>query len=209
MPTQTINYSFDLPIVGADDNLWGGYLNGNWTSLDALLKTHADAIIANTGSIVALSAQIYPVGSIYISVLADNPDALFGGTWVAFAEGRVLVGVGTGDAADATAWANAEKRGTEGATLTEAQLPTHTHEKGTLATSSAGSHNHGITFNNRSADGNNVNVSDLTGSGSNRNTVSAGAHTHPITGDTAEAGSGEAHNNIQPSIAVHMWQRTA
>jgi hypothetical protein len=37
MPTSTTNYTFQLPTVGADDDLWGGFLNGNWTDLDTLL----------------------------------------------------------------------------------------------------------------------------------------------------------------------------
>jgi hypothetical protein len=37
MPTPTTNYSFSIPTVGADDELWGGFLNANWTALDTLL----------------------------------------------------------------------------------------------------------------------------------------------------------------------------
>ena len=35
----------------------------------------------------------YPVGSVYISVSSTNPGTLFGGTWQAFAQGRMLVGL--------------------------------------------------------------------------------------------------------------------
>ena len=37
MPTTTTNYSWNKPTVGGDEDAWGGYLNGNWDSLDTLL----------------------------------------------------------------------------------------------------------------------------------------------------------------------------
>ncbi len=37
MATTTTNYTFNKPAVGADTNLWGGYLNDNWAKLDNLL----------------------------------------------------------------------------------------------------------------------------------------------------------------------------
>jgi hypothetical protein len=37
MPTTTTNYSWNKPVVGGDEDAWGGYLNGNWDSIDTLL----------------------------------------------------------------------------------------------------------------------------------------------------------------------------
>ena len=37
MPTTTTNYSWNKPTVGGDEDAWGGYINGNWDSLDTLL----------------------------------------------------------------------------------------------------------------------------------------------------------------------------
>lgn len=44
MATNTTNYSFIKPAVNdaADQDLWGGYLNTNWDSIDGLLKTATD-----------------------------------------------------------------------------------------------------------------------------------------------------------------------
>lgn len=39
--------------------------------------------------------NVWPVGSIYISVINVNPSEYFGGTWEAFGTGRCLVGVDT------------------------------------------------------------------------------------------------------------------
>ena len=37
MPTTTTNYSWNKPVVGGDEDAWGGYLNANWDALDTLL----------------------------------------------------------------------------------------------------------------------------------------------------------------------------
>ena len=41
--------------------------------------------------------KMYPVGSIYMSVVNTNPSEYFGGTWVAWGSGRVPVGVDASD----------------------------------------------------------------------------------------------------------------
>lgn len=64
--------------------------------------------IATTAFVQAVVQALYPIGSIYSSTSATNPQATFGfGTWIAYAAGRVLVGAGgafsgTGGSADAT-----------------------------------------------------------------------------------------------------------
>lgn len=37
MPTNTTNYALQKPVVGADSNAWGGFLNSNFDSLDGML----------------------------------------------------------------------------------------------------------------------------------------------------------------------------
>lgn len=155
--------------------------------------------------------QMYPVGSIYMSVSSANPSAYFGGTWVAWGTGRVPVGVNAND----TNFATVEKTGGAATvTLTAAQMPSHSHGVGTLATNSTGSHTHNLKNQKTTwgaSSGNKVLIDATSGytAVTNKTTTSAGAHTHTISGSTASAGSGSAHSNLQPYITCYMWKRTA
>lgn len=91
----------------------------------------------------------------------------------------------------------------------------------TGATSSAGAHSHTITVNNGGAHSHTASsattgahthtVSGTAASaGAHTHTMtvgSAGAHTHTVT--VANTGSGQAHSNMPPYLAVNMWRRTA
>ena len=88
------------------------YVNGLQSALNAK-TTLADAKLA-----------AHPVNSIYISVSSTNPASLFGGTWVSFGAGRVLVGL---DSGDSDFNQSQETGGAKTHTLTVAQMPSHTH----------------------------------------------------------------------------------
>ena len=160
--------------------------------------------------ISSIAGSVYPVGSIYMSVTNTNPSAYFGGTWVAWGSGRVPVGVNASD----TNFSTVEKTGgASTVTLTAAQMPSHSHAKGTLVADSGGSHKHNLNL-TKSGWGvdnasNKVIVDSTTYTAlTNKATASAGAHEHTISGSTASAGNGNAHSNLQPYITCYMWKRT-
>lgn len=160
----------------------------------------------------------YPVGAIYVSTVATSPSELFGGTWEALEQGRVLIGQGTDYAAGSTG-------GEKEHAITVAEMPEHTHTMGNAgshshsgATSSTGSHRHNIRGNKNQnydsettfSDGHsNLDYyipSEYAGSHSHTLSIdSAGSHSHTIN----SAGSGEAVSLMQPYLAVYMWKRVA
>ena len=72
-----------------------------------------------------LFGKIYPVGSIYISMMEINPSDLFGGTWEKLSPGKFLVNVDPND----TEIDEANKEGgTNRKQLTIEEMPKHSHE---------------------------------------------------------------------------------
>lgn len=103
--------------------------------------------------------------------------------------------------------------GGETHTLTEGQLPSHTHAAGTLATASGGAHVHSIDFTGNTSHDTSGGGSVASGGSANEtitafDTQSGGAHTHTITGSTGAVGSGTAHNNVQPTAVVNFIIKT-
>ena len=124
--------------------------------------------------IATILAAVYPVGSIFITTVATNPATLFGfGTWTAFATGRAIVGIDTGQ----TEFNTVEKTG--GAKTHTLTTSTHSYAVADFwaADNSSGG--------GSSYQGNNA------------------------AGTTGSAGSGGAHNNLQPYITAYIWKRTA
>lgn len=146
-------------------------------------------------TIQAMMEMIYPIGSIYTNAaVSTNPATLLGfGTWTAFASGRVLVGVDTGQTEFDTL---GETGGAKTHTLTSGEMPSHTHTQN--------SHNHQEQVATAGGAGTGITgTANLVGNtGSNQSTVST-------TATNQNTGGGGAHNNLQPYITVYMWQRTA
>lgn len=88
--------------------------------------------------------------------------------------------------------------GAQTVTLTTGQMPTHTHAV-TGSTNSAGAHTHGFPGSNGTAFDTSTTRFGL-GNDGTLFTNSSGAHSHTISVTAADAGGGEAHANVQPTI---------
>jgi len=93
MPTNTTTYSFQKPVVGADEDSWGGYLNSNWDKVDDLFDgtTAITGIDINSGTIdgtviggssAAAITGTTITGTSFVSsgdmTFGDNDKAIFG-----------------------------------------------------------------------------------------------------------------------------------
>lgn len=144
--------------------------------------------------------EAFPVGSVFIAVVATNPATLLGyGTWAAFGAGRVLVGLDSGDPDFDTV---KEVGGSKTHTLTEGEIPAHTHSVTDPGHSHVEHSNNATTGSLRGwpAADTSTNTSTATG-------YSTASATTGITVETA--GGGGAHNNLQPYIVVFMWERVS
>ena len=106
--------------------------------------------------------------------------------------------------ADATAASGADT-----VTLTTPQIPVHNHGVGTLATASDGIHTHDVQIKYQinspsSGDPNDYNVleCDQLSNLCTVTTDNSTAHTHAVSGSTANAGTGNAHENRPPFTIV-------
>ena len=143
----------------------------------------------------------YAIGDLYLTTLTTNPSTRYvGTTWAAYAAGQVLIGVGSFTDGDSTA-----KTITGGQQLGEYQH--------TLVTGEMPSHNHTDSGHAHNLTGPPV----APGTGGNSGWAAGGEYsgfgqpgaTQTSTANIQNTGGGAAHNNVQPSIGVYIWQRTA
>jgi microcystin-dependent protein len=149
----------------------------------------------------------FPVGYIYISADNTNPANVLGyGTWEQFGKGKTLVGQ---DSSQAEFDVIEETGGAKTHTLTTAEMPTHTHIQD--------AHSHNITDPGHThsvptftTDGSGTRPDN--GSSTNGTTITIPSNTTGIsinnaTATNQNAGSGGAHNNLQPYIVIYFWKR--
>ena len=146
--------------------------------------------IATTAFVVN---AIYPVGSIYISTSATNPNSILGvGTWAAFGAGKVLVGQNAGDASfDVLEETGGSK---------DAVVVSHSH------TVNDPGHAHVMSANGaRPVTGTSALYAAVDGG-----VPSVSSTQSAVTSITvATAGVSGTNANLQPYVVVKMWKRTA
>jgi len=170
-------------------------LSSTISSLQSQLTT-----FGNNNSDSAQFLREYPVGSLYISTDSTNPGNKWGGSWSAYAQGRVLVGVGTGCDTNGTCWGfSAGQTGGEFThRITVSELPYHRH---TTTTRGAGvilkwdnaKNSSGVYWGAETWNGN---------YGSGGAYALNGMYTSYTGGDVY-------HNNTMPFVAVYIWYRNS
>lgn len=158
-----------------------------------MLKTDtaADSEKLNGKSAADLMLEIYPVGSIYMSVNSTSPASLFGGTWEQLKD-RFLLGAGDSYAAGTTG-------GEATHTLTKEELP---------VISGSVNFNRG---NSRGIMAETSGVLSVSQETTNEGVPEAGTENQAGNYRTLNInfGSGQAHNNMPPYLAVYMWKRVS
>ena len=182
-------------------------------SLDAIIndRTNAPSIHAVREAVGQNWLNIYPVGSIYMSVNNVDPSLVFGGTWSQIKDRFLLACGDTYNNGETGGAANHTPSGTVGNhTLTVEEMPAHTHvvEGGTVALPSGqyiatswedlGVENASPTATDTRITGG---TSGLDIDGTAKSTGGGQAHNHSFTGISADT--------MPPYLAVNVWVRTA
>lgn len=151
--------------------------------------------------VIEVAKILYPIGSIYTSIVSTNPATLFGfGTWSQIAGGKVLVGQ-TGSDAD---FDTAEETGGN-----KTIDISHTHSTPALQHAGTAVGNHTISHTT-------INTSVSSGGGTALSSV--GNHTnvsHSVTqpndhsAGTSGSGGSATQNIMNPYYVVYLWKRTA
>lgn len=176
-----------------------------------------------SSEVTDLINTIYPVGSIYMSVISTSPQILFGGTWEQIKDTFLLASGDTyasdGDVATA-------QHGSATVSLTQSEMPRHTHTQNSHSHKPATTYLKFITskeniaingtaraLTSQSSSGiHYVYSSDGTKGINEDSTTQSVTATNKYAGgtNTTEATqNGSAHENMPPYMAVYCWKRTA
>jgi len=169
-------------------------VNANVTATDEELNlmdgctattTELNLLDGKTSASFLTMKEVYPVGSIFTSVVSTNPATLLAGmsgtNWTAIGAGKTLIGLDSGDSDFNTV------QGTGGSKthqLSIDEMPIHTHT---------------IKYSDQT---------DVEVHGSSETTIQE-VDEGGSTRTTSEAGGTDAHTIVQPYFVVYFWRRDA
>jgi hypothetical protein len=172
----------------------GSYLEKDWMNDFCAFFSSLLGGVAASGTPDSVGASqyfdglidiIYPVGRVVYSDDNVNPGTLYAGTtWAALGAGRFIASVGShtdGNGDNFSVPAGDIIEGTYNHTLTEAEMPSHSHD---IPRSSSSNTSGGDYHNSTNAEPN-------------------------VANPTATTGSDNPHNNIPPGYGLYIWKRTA
>ena len=144
-------------------------------------------------------AKIYPVGSIYMSTEDDTVEKVqtkFGGTWEKYAQGRTIIGEGTGTDSNGLVqtFTNGSIGGEYTHKLTIAEMPSHSHGIGILSDGKLIPGNVDYTLGR--------NITNRIG-WSDTETMYGRVN----SGYTQNVGGSNRHNNVEPYIVTYMYRK--
>jgi len=125
--------------------------------------------------------EIYPIGSVYMSVNSTSPASLFGGTWEQLKD-RFLLGAGS-------SYANGSTGGEASVKLYTRHMPAHSHLE-YWGVNPLGDDNGNYSSYN-------CNQPSYRKTGTMKSNI------------TGTVGGDEAHNNMPPYLVVYMWKRVS
>lgn len=160
-----------------------GNVTGN-ASFDGSADISISTALSNASALVA-----YPIGAVYISVVATSPATLFGGSWLAIGGGRVLQTV---SGSTPSAGGN---YGSNSRAITTSNMPSHNHDFTDY------------TFQEAPIHGGNPNIGMDSGKGSGESD-NDNYPARPRSATTQNTGNGTNFDVRQASHGVYMWKRT-
>lgn len=174
-------------------------------------RTNAPSIHAVREAVGQNWLNIYPIGSIYMSVNNVDPSTIFGGTWQQIKDRFLLACGDTYNNGETGGAATHTPSGTVGNhTLTVNEMPAHTH-------SVVGGSTQLPTGKNFANSWQDIGVEDYNPS-TTTNRITGGQSGIEFTGTAQSTGGGQAHNHsfsgniadtMPPYLAVNVWVRTA
>ena len=169
--------------------------NSNTTIGAVMVQTSANKL--ELQDILTIIDLFHPIGSIYMSLNDENPKRRFVGTdWERVADGRFLVGVGTGTGDDSTrTFTIGNNPGRYTVTLRESEMPSHTHMPTTVP-----SHPYVVTWTTPG-------IISRQEAGNKSNASYSFPGQRPYAQSLQSVGGNQPHENTPPGYGVYMWKR--